>query len=130
MDAIKKMLDKYNLPDPIESTGDVVGVFVNQDIQELYHKLIELGSKSKIDALKVGATIEDLDINDIEHAIENATHSDIINVYENLQKGSRNHLRAFYSQLVKNGSDYEPKYISEDYFEYIISTPWERGRVK
>ena len=130
MDAIKRMLDKYNIPDPVESTGDVAGVFVNSDIQALYDKLVQTGLKSKIDALKVGATIEDMDIMDIEHAIENSTHSDIINVYKNLQKGSRNHLRAFYYQIKRNGGDYQPQYISQDYFNYIISTPWERGRVR
>jgi len=130
MDAIKKLLDKYNLPDPVESTGDVVGVFVNEEVQELYNQLVERGLKSEVDALKVGMTIEDMDIKDLQEAIDHSTHNDIINVYENLQKGSRNHLRAFYSQLQQRGEDYEPQYISQEYFDYIVSTPKETGRTK
>jgi len=128
--AIKRLLDKYKLPDPVATTGDKVGVFVNQTLQDLYYKLVEAGSKSEIDALKVGATIEDLDINDLEHAIDDSTHSDIINVYKNLEKGSRNHMRAFYKQLKLRGADYQPQYISQEYFQQIVSSDWERGRVK
>jgi hypothetical protein len=33
MDAIKTLLDRYNIPDPVEATGDRIGVFQNQHIQ-------------------------------------------------------------------------------------------------
>ena len=50
MDALKKMLDKYGLPDPILEEG----VFSNSDLQKLYDELIVSGSTSLINALKVG----------------------------------------------------------------------------
>lgn len=127
MDAIKRMLDKYGLPDPVEETNDTIGVFVNPELQELYYTLVNKGEQSLIDALEVGATIEDLDIKDLEECLSETQHYDIATVYTNLMKGSRNHLRAFTRVLNRLGEEYQPQYISEEEYEYIISTPMERG---
>ncbi|NPA11433.1 MAG: DUF2202 domain-containing protein [Epsilonproteobacteria bacterium] len=128
MDAIKALLDKYSLPDPVKD--DTVGVFSDPKMLNLYNQLVQEGSKSVTDALKVGATIEDLDIKDLDEALENTNNQDISFVYKNLKKGSENHLRAFVGFLRKYGSDYEPQYISYDYFEEILSTPRQRGMVR
>ena len=45
---------------------------------------------------------------DIERAIYQTSHSDIKNVYENLVRGSRNHLRSFVGQIEATGEDYDP----------------------
>jgi hypothetical protein len=129
MDAIKVLLDKYNLTDPVEETGDEIGKFVDPKLQELYNQLVEEGSKSIVDALKVGATIEDLDIKDLEEAISQTDNEDIKLVYENLMRGSRNHLRAFESMLRQYGSSYQCQFISQEECNEIISTSWERGMV-
>jgi hypothetical protein len=63
MDAIKALLDKYNLPDPV--TDPSVGAFTSPEMQELYEKLVAQGEQSLVEALKVGATIEDLDLYDL-----------------------------------------------------------------
>ncbi|XRP96224.1 DUF2202 domain-containing protein [Methanocaldococcus sp. 16A] len=125
MDSVKYLLDKYNIPDPVKS--DEVGKFSNPKFEELYNKLVEQGSKSVVDALKVGATIEDLDIADLEHWISKTDNEDIKFVYENLMKGSRNHMRAFVSMLERYGANYTPQYISKEEFEQIISSSMERG---
>ncbi len=49
-------------------------------------------------------------------------------VFENLLKGSRNHLRAFNRQLTMQGASYEPQFIDQPTFEEIINTPLEQGR--
>ena len=64
MDAMKRLLDRYNLEDPVGE--DVPGVFQNEELQKAYNELVEKGSKSIGDALLVGAYIEDLDIYDLE----------------------------------------------------------------
>lgn len=91
--AVKLLLDKYNLTDPV--TGDTRGVFTNQDLNELYASLVETGSTSLLDSLIVGATVEDLDIYDLQRLNEISDNQDITAVYDNLEKGSRNHLRSF-----------------------------------
>ena len=96
MDSIKYLLDKYSLPTPVMS--DDIGVFENEELQSLYDQLVAKGKQSLKDALEVGVTIEETDIADLEAKIEGAP-SDIQQVFNNLLKGSYNHLRAFNRNL-------------------------------
>ena len=80
-----------------------------------------------VEALTVGATVEDLDIYDLDILMEETDNEDILAVYQNLQKGSRNHLRSFTSLLSRNGVTYEPQYISQEDYESIVSTASENG---
>uniref|UniRef100_A9A741 DUF2202 domain-containing protein n=1 Tax=Methanococcus maripaludis (strain C6 / ATCC BAA-1332) TaxID=444158 RepID=A9A741_METM6 len=123
--AVKLLLDKYNLTDPV--TDDTRGVFTNQDLTELYTSLVKTGSTSLLDALMVGATVEDLDIYDLQRLNEISDNQDITVVYDNLEKGSRNHLRSFTKVIETNGGTYEPQYISESEYLEIISSDMETG---
>ncbi len=120
MDSVLSLLNTYGIPD---SALPAIGVFVNQDLQTLYNSLIAQSNISSIEALKVGATIEDLDINDIDHFIANTTKSDLLSVYDNLTCGSKNHIRSFTSQLTINGVTYIPQFISLEYYNIILSSP-------
>ncbi len=127
MRMIKLLLDKYSLPDPVEESRRRVGVFKDPKLQELYNKLVSRGKRSLIDSLKVGATIEDLDIKDLEEALSKTDNKDIRVVYQNLMKGSRNHMRAFVRLLRRYGSDYQPQYISSKEFNSILSVKHKAG---
>jgi len=127
MRMVGLLLKKYKLPDPVEETGDKIGVFKNEKLQKLYEQLVNRGKCSLVDALKVGATIEDLDIKDLEEAIERTDNRDIKVVYQNLMKGSRNHMRAFVRLLRRFGSDYTPQFISPSEFNRILSVRHEAG---
>lgn len=119
-DAIKLLLEKYSLTDPVQN--DAVGVFVNQDLQNLYNQLIETGNVSDVEALKVGAAIEEIDILDLVKEINNTVdNQDIIFVYNNLKKGSENHLRAFVKNLSMRGVTYSPVYLDIDTYNAIIN---------
>ena len=122
-DAVKSLLDRYGLDDP--AAGNAVGVFTNPDLQALYTSLVRQGSESLVAALTVGATVEDLDIADLQTLATTAPDIDL--VYANLEKGSRNHLRAFTKQLVKNGSTYTPSYITQAESDAIIAGEMEKG---
>jgi hypothetical protein len=124
-DSVKYLLEKYNISDPVES--EEVGKFSNPKFEELYNSLVEKGSQSAVDALIVGATIEDLDIADLENWINKTDNEDIKLVYENLMKGSRNHMRAFVGMLNNYGANYTPQYISNEEYEQILSSSMERG---
>ncbi|NOT93074.1 MAG: DUF2202 domain-containing protein [Ferruginibacter sp.] len=125
MDAILMLLNKYGLPDPVGSNA--IGVFSNATLQNLYTQLVEQGSISLLDAYKVGATIEDLDIFDLNSALTTIDNQDIRLVYDNLTKGSRNHMRSFYKNILSLGSTYTPQYISQAAFDAIISSAMETG---
>lgn len=101
MDAIKTLLDRYRLADPMVNKSQ--GEFANPELQALYNELIEQGSLSFIDALNVGVLIEETDIDDLKTGIGTTNHKDIKNVYNNLLRGSINHLKAFTFNLTLQG---------------------------
>ena len=124
MDALETLLDRYGLEDP--AAGNPAGVFTDPAIQGLYDELVARGRTSPVEALMVGATIEDLDIVDLR---ERATDvPDIAAVYANLEQGSGNHLRAFVTNLERRGATYEPAYLTQDDFDAIVSAPRTRGQ--
>lgn len=122
-DAVKALLDRYEIADPSADKG--AGSFTDPAIQELYTSLVEQGSGSLVDALTVGATIEDLDIADLQARATDT--ADIALVYANLERGSRNHLRAFTKQLDRNGASYTPSHITQAEYDAIVSSGIERG---
>ncbi len=124
-EAVRDLLLKYNIEDPV--TDDTIGVFTNPTFQELYDTLIAQGSESEVAALTVGATIEDLDIKDLQNLIAQTDNQDIALVYENLTRGSQNHLRAFTRQLAQRGETYEPQHISAADYQDIITSDQEMG---
>jgi hypothetical protein len=97
MDAIKTLLDKYEIPDPV--TNDENGSFTNAAFKKLYDELVKNGQTSFKDAMLVGKEIEEMDIKDLIERIEQTDNPDIKTVYENLKRGSENHLRAFTNHM-------------------------------
>lgn len=117
-DAVRAKIEKYDLADPV--VDDSVGVFVNRDLQVLYDALIAQGARSEAEALWVGCAIEEIDMIDLQEAIDHAEHKDIARTYQNLMLGSESHLRAFVDQLESRGIPYVPRYISQETADGIL----------
>ena len=120
--AVGLLLSAYQLTDP--SSG-VAGTFTNSYIATLYDNLIASGKTSTIEALKVGALIEETDISDLEKLIAATSNSALLQVYGNLLCGSRNHLRTFVSTLSTYQVTYTPTILSIEDFSAIINSPME-----
>jgi hypothetical protein len=123
MEAIKFLLDRYELADPAQTQP---GVFTNPDLQALYDQLIVSGSQSLGETLKVGGAVEEIDILDLQNRLELTDQADIQLVFTNLERGSENHLRAFVNTLFRQtGETYQPQYLSAEAFQVILdgSTP-------
>jgi hypothetical protein len=102
MDAVGLLITKYGLDDPI--VDDTRGAFVTPEFAELYVSLTATGSASLLDALGVGLQIEELDIADLESALDEVIEAgDVEWVFENLLRGSYNHLRAFTRAIATGG---------------------------
>lgn len=127
-DAVRVLLVRYNIEDPVKD--DAPGKFTSAEMLKLYDDLTKKGEVSLVEALTVGAIVEDLDIKDLDILLRETDKSDIILTYKNLQKGSRNHIRAFVKNLERRGFVYQPKYISNEIFEQIISSEQERGTLE
>ena len=119
-EAIRALLDKYGIPDP--AAGKPAGVFEDPALQALYDTLIAMGT-SRVEALKVGALIEETDIRDIKAKIAVTDEADILTVYNSLLCGSQDHLRAFNSQLLALGVVYVPQAITQAMWDAIVNSP-------
>lgn len=125
MDAVKVLLDNYGLEDPAMGAP---GVFTNADLQALYDELVETGAQSLEDALMVGAAIEEIDILDLEAHMAETDREDLLRVYDNLLRGSYNHLRSFVGNLEQRvQTAYVPQYLDQDAYETILDEDQGRG---
>ena len=124
-DAILQLLTKYAIKDPVGVNA--VGVFTDPGLQALYTSLVNSGNVSILEAYKVGATIEDLDLYDLKVDLLKVDNQDIILVYQMLSKGSRNHMRNYFSNLKSLGFTYVPQFISQSDLDAIVNSAMERG---
>jgi hypothetical protein len=69
--------------------------------------------------------IEELDIKDIETEKLSVDNADVLYAYNELLRGSRNHLRAFWKQLQQQGGSYTPSHITQAAFDAIINSATE-----
>ncbi len=116
----------YGLEDP---AVDEVSVFTNPELQELYNQLIEKASNSVVDAILMGALIEEKDMIDIMAWINKTDNPDIIQVYENLMAGSENHLRAFASLYTQyTGDEYRAQLLDQATVDEILGEEGGRAR--
>lgn len=97
MKAVDRLMTRYNVADPL--SRDVRGEFADPRLSNLYRQLVSQGMQSREAALQVGVQIERLDIADLQKESAGISNPDIQRVYENLMRGSMQHLRAFNSQL-------------------------------
>jgi hypothetical protein len=119
-EAVRRLLVKYNLPDPM--VNHVAGTFANPEFQGLYNSLVATGTQSLLKAMTVGATIEDLDIYDLKNRLLVVDNRDITFVFNNLMNGSKNHLRAFYANILFLGGTHIPQYLTQEEFNAIINS--------
>jgi hypothetical protein len=122
--AVQSLLERYNIA--AASLGSV-GVFNDPTLQTLYDDLIARGQTSLEEALRVGAFIEEIDIKDLNMRSAQTDNVDILTVYDNLNQGSRNHLRAFVNQLNRYGINYEPQILDNLSYQAILSSSSKRG---
>lgn len=144
--AVLSLLNRYGIPDPNpmadnlpESIGLFTGEVYGAYFLEKFNELIDWGSRSELDALYVGAFIEELDMHDIvvaptviaeaDNGIDEdgcglvyTDESEIRRVYEHLLAGSENHLRAFVGQIeaVIGEGNYKAQYLTQEEVDAIL----------
>lgn len=96
-DSVEKLCIKYKV-DISKVNESSVGNFVLPELQALYNTMVIQGSVSLNQGLKVGVVIEEHDIADImTYAV--GMPIDVVNTFQNLLNGSKNHLSAFQNAL-------------------------------
>lgn len=125
LNAIILLLANYSSTDIL--IGEA-GTFADSDVQTLYNELVAKANLSIEEAYKTGALIEEMDIKDLTSSLSSTTNENVIMVFDNLLKGSRNHLRAFNLQLTTLGVDYTSTYITQAEYELIVNSSMEKGK--
>lgn len=92
-DAIGTLLTRYQVADP--SAGLPAGDYAFDELDALYAQLLDRGKQSIQEAHAVGVTYEEKDIADLRAAIARTDAADAKQVFENLLRGSEQHLAAF-----------------------------------
>ena len=124
MSRMISSLNQYGLPSPVKN--DSTGAFADQKLASLYAELVAKGRSSELAALRVGGFIEELDIKDLQDAIRETSRPDLISTYENLMRGSRNHLRAFVKQISQQ-ERYVAQVLPQSEVDAILNSPPERS---
>lgn len=143
-DVIRDKLADYGIPDPNPDTNILpssIGIYTGEEFgayfQEKYMLLVNQGSQSELDALYVGAFIEELDMHDLVECPEIIKETDngitdcgleytdepaLISTIGSLLDGSKNHLRAFVGRIesVIGEGNYEAQVISQDEVDEIL----------
>ncbi|MFH6768858.1 DUF2202 domain-containing protein [Gaetbulibacter aquiaggeris] len=121
MDAIITLLEQSKTPYTILPYGE----FDDDHLQDYYNQFVENGQLSQANALQIGATIEDLDIVDLQEFINHVESTSVIEVFESLKCGSGNHLRSFVSSIELIGDTYTAQFLTEDEYNLILSQTHE-----
>lgn len=125
MDSLKQLIQNYTKQNPI--ANNKVGKFTNPEVQKLYNQLLAYGLQSPQQALQVGGWVEETDIADLKKAAAETQDPQSLAVYDDLLRGSRNHLRAFARQLGMFGIEYKAQVLPESDVQAILNSPQEPG---
>jgi len=140
--AVKAMIEKYGYEDP--NINDNVGVYTGEDFgwyfTEKYNQLVERASISELEALYVGAFIEELDMMDInqcpkvvvetDNGINDVNecgkvytgNADIQRLYSSLLDGSDSHLEGYVNNIETfiGEGNYEAQVLSQEQVDAIL----------
>jgi hypothetical protein len=145
-DTMRDKLAQYGVVDPNPNTNalpETLGVFTGESygeyFTEKFSQLTDIGSQSELDALYVGALIEELDMHDIIECPQAIVDMDngigeagcglnytdergLINAYSSLIDGSESHLRAYVGQIeaVIGVGNYQAQYLAQEEVDAIL----------
>lgn len=129
MDRSLTIINKYGLTDPI--VKDEQGIYSKENFRQMYVELAMRGNSSLPEALRAAAITEELDIMELEDALQNTiTNPDLKSIYNTMAVSSRNHLRAIIEQIQCMGEIYGPQRLPEKRFYSIVDSPVEPETVE
>jgi hypothetical protein len=95
MDQMAYLIERYKLTNP---GTEAPGIFRDPGLAAAYKDMTTRGSESLEQAIAVGIAIEEMDIQDLQKAIESSGNQDVQYILNQLLMGSRNHLTVFNRQ--------------------------------
>ncbi len=124
METVLCLLEKYEIKDP--AAGLKIGEFKNQEMAELFPRLIERGSKSLADAFAAGSMLEVWNLCDLMNCEKCLNSADLNAVVTEFKRSTRNHIRVMHANLKGYGKHLEPCSLDHDLFELITHSGQEK----
>ncbi len=144
-DTMASKIAQFGLTDPNPNTNNLpgsIGIFTGADygwyFTEKYNYLITAGAQSELDALYIGAFIEELDMHDIvmcptvitetkgipedQCGLNYTDENPLINSYGSLLSGSESHLRSYVGQIeaIIGVGNYQAQYLPQTTVDEIL----------
>lgn len=121
-DELRTLLARYDLSAP--SAALPPGRYTRPELERLHRELLARGRLSPADALKVAASVEELEIIDTMVRLEHVSARDVHAAFSSLLASDKHHLRSLVAALRRLGHTYTPTRLSrEDYRAIIDATP-------
>src|SRR6476620_4362177 len=113
--------DNYALELETNEPGNSAATFTTPQAETIYQESISKGSLSVVDALKMGARLEEMSLQVLHNAKAVTIKSDLLHTFDILAMGSKNNLQAFNRRLKMYGITYEPGFLEQKDFRNIIN---------
>jgi hypothetical protein len=121
MDAADLLLARYNLPLP--GSASTPGAYEQEPLLDLYGSLTVEGGESMLAALKASATMQELNILDLQTQMAATDKPAMLAVYGHLVEASARQLWSFARAIERfGGSPYEPSYLTALGFEEVLDS--------
>jgi hypothetical protein len=121
MDAAALLLARYNLPLP-PSAGNP-GTFESEPLLDLYARFTVEGGESMQAALQASATLQELNILDLQSQMAATDKDEMLAVYGHLLEASARQLWSLVRAIERfGGSPYEPSYLTALGFEEVLGS--------
>lgn len=113
--AVRKILADTAFP---ASPADTL---TDEKFVTLRDELIARGNTSELEALRVGAFIEERDIQDLRLVMAATKSASVLETLHWLEMGSHHHLNAFVRHLKMRGEPYTPQLLGQAEFDAIVT---------
>ncbi len=121
---LEHLANRAGLP---TSAATVTGRYETAAVQARYDVLLARGQASLIEALKVGALVEEQDIADLRALAATTDNAELKAAVTALERGSQHHLNAFVRNLEVRGVAYAPQVLNADAFAALSEGGRERA---
>lgn len=123
-ELLQNLAARAGLPIP---AATVAGRYETAAIQARYDALLARGRGSPLEALKVGALVEEQDIADLRALAITTDQAELKAAIAALERGSQHHLNAFVRNLEARGVSYAPQVLDAEVYAALIADNCERA---
>lgn len=120
------LMNRNNMTDP--ARPHIPGRYTDSTLTARYHLIVGRGKSAQDEALLSCLEMEEYNLHQFMLFQLEAKNPDLVNLLDMVARSARNHIRVLFRHCDERGLPYKPVYLSQTYFEQLLSQPQERGR--